>query len=290
MIGVGCYFIGHYFVKKIYRKIKKYPDGFVGLPLLGSMISFGNDMDKFMEYQTYYGEISMCTMGIHNCVVLNSSNLVKQVFKNDQAIDRLPTDFISKCPLLGNISSDIKWKLRRKILMKSFIATMDSKTVTNGVNDSFNNIVKPKIDELIRNNNGVYVARDDLLFLSLKSIFKHMTNDDIEKYPKLAKDIAKYVNNWFQYFTDLLGVALFPALLPLFKLMGTLKNFNDAEEGLVRCGNKIIEIRQHMKKSNNYDENIHTLVDDVMASHVNKTGKHNILKIYKYNMNYIYLI
>ena len=271
LVGVSCYFAGHYVIKKIYRKIKKYPPGPIGLPILGSMISFGNDVDKFMEYQTYYGEISFFTLGIHNACSLNSSKVSTQVLKNDNCVDRIPIGFFSKAPITGIIPGDNNWAMRRRVLMKSFIAVLNSKYVSASVDYSFKNIIFSKIDKIIQNG-GVYYPRDDQLFLAFRTIFKALTGDDAEKYPELMKDVIKGVDGWFVYFYELFGPALLPSMLPLFRITGTIQKFSEAEEGLMKCAASIIEIRKNVVKSGNYDKSIHSLIDDILECHHNGSG------------------
>ena len=278
LAGIGCYIGASHVFKKIYRKMNGYPDGPIGIPIFGSMLDFGKDTDKFMEDQIQYGEVSFFALGVHNGCVINSSNVMKQIFKNENAIDRIPTQFFMKISTMGNMPGNNEWKKRRKVLMKSFVTALESKIVSKAVNHSLNNIVFPKIDEIMKDN-GVYYSRDDMVFLTLTTIFKEMTGDDIEKYPQLSKDIITSVDNFFKYFYHLFGPALIPPLLPIFRLMGTVKNLHDAEELMLSCTQKIIDIRQKVLQSKNNQEIISSVVDNIMNSHKNNIdGYGDILK------------
>eukprot|EP01084_Bolivina_argentea_P316998 549556_1 len=160
---------------KQYRSYHKYPPGPVGLPVVGSLISYINT-SKFHKYigKSYHPAASVSIGLTMNLIFINDKDLILELGKHNRFKDR-PNIFTTPMkgwlpPSIININGS-EWIHRRKLLQTSLLRITNSNFMTEYVQHNIKNrIIIPSITHAI-NTNNIWIPRDVLQNFAFNTVY-----------------------------------------------------------------------------------------------------------------------
>lgn len=213
----------------LYRKYRRLPPGPVGIPFIGSMVSFVSNQASFVLSQPkLYGDLSYFQLGKHNVILINNTKLMKQLLDNRALQYRPPLKHFFDAQHNVTFTNNLKqWQLRRGIGKNSWIIPLSTLKLNSLKMDSNNNIWYKLIDEnvirifdqCINENNGLFDPNN--VEYSLNQLFQHlafnvslfgMTNQHLAITDKHYQDMTNNINKTFELFDKILAINDMPFL------------------------------------------------------------------------------
>ena len=137
---------------KLWRVYHGFPDGPLGIPLIGSGAKL---MDPFWGVSlNKYGPITHMTMGPASFLMLNDSNLIKKVYQ-DPRTTNVKTSFMGDTDIMFISTNGKEWETRRRIVYSNLMSTLKASFVENATRKFIQDKVFPVFNEKIKTNKAI---------------------------------------------------------------------------------------------------------------------------------------
>ena len=150
---------------RLRRRIKKLPNGPLGVPVLGSvfaMMSYGM-VDYYQYVLPSYGKVSMHSFGASEEVLINDVSLAQSIFvkgKNKQATNVHVFDTGYEWNKNTKTRNQFGMSHKSVASLRSLLNNQElsKKHIKMGIEKNLNNMVFPTIDQSIANNESIRVG------------------------------------------------------------------------------------------------------------------------------------
>eukprot|EP01084_Bolivina_argentea_P263693 446405_1 len=245
-LAVGLITINYLF-KRIYRKIKNYPPGPIGLPIFGCAVPFAINRDQFLKSLPTYGELTFLNVGAQNICVINSSRLFKQIMSSKYTLDRPPVPKWIKLPHFGTVNE--RWKKRRQLAMKSLINEINSGWMDNAIPHILINFTFEDVEACI-NENKLFYPRENMTLLAFSSLYYNATGTTLNKNDNsvaLCQKTSYWAQQYLYRYEQMVRATFFPYLSSIFYLTGFVQRFIETESKIKAIGEELFNKRQKVK-------------------------------------------
>ena len=279
----------------IYRKRNNLPPGPVGLPLLGSLLSFAKNSRSFAyNLREKYGLISMIYFGLNRVILISDYKLLNQYFSDKLYINRRSID--SKADKYNNASSFAsnsgeKWKHRRQILNSSLMLQLNSKTLDLKIKNYLINIIFPIIDEYARNKKEWKISHE-CNFVTFATIYSSVFNGQVPSpMDKLFLQFLKTNDQVFRIMHAYVAVLLlFPQWM--YKYIAIFNKYNKSVHDRGEVIKQWVVEYQNRRQANgslNNTENNKSLTTnycDSLLDRLSSKGKDKVRGNYNYKLTF----
>eukprot|EP01084_Bolivina_argentea_P037853 69997_1 len=239
---------------KIKRKLYKYPPGFNGIPICGTLFYFHLFPKHFLFNLGILGPISMTKIGYYNNVFINDAQLLKQLFIDKRFHNRLKirfgNDVVPKKDAPFMFLSGETWKKRRKYSMKTIFTLTSSAFILNKVNDTITNGINKHIT-----SDALWYPSDSTCLFSFNNVFSSIFRMNLELDHPFVTQFIHLNELFFKNLQTHIGLSLLcPPLLNIPQFI--LNRIVDTQYYIQQMINLLVDFMNNNGFKVNLDSNV----------------------------------
>ena len=253
LIGITTFIIISYAWKILSKKIKKLPNGPVGLPIIGNLLILLNQQKLLLKIAPKYGCITRLNVGPISLIYLNNTDAITAIVRKSETLYRPVFMNKNQAELLGQslfLLNGNKWKYRRQIVQNALFNVTNTAFIDKIFDKMLHGSVIPSVNDAI-NNNKLWYPREYLFHLAFNTIYAASFGDTIAFNDESYKKYQHYA----ELMTELSFQIIIASSLPkIFKKIPYIAHVYDTMYGYVNDTYKIIET--WINKAFKFDEEI----------------------------------
>ena len=166
ILSIIGWIISRKYVDTLYRKIRNYPPGPIGVPIFGCLF-YKIDTEFLKRLSNDYGAVATVQMGFRYVTYINDCDLTLKLFKKMEFSGREPTWIKIKAFPLLNGEAFIE---RRKLFMKTFVSMINSNYINTFGDDILQSYLFKQFDQYANTKQPLLVV-SHIQYIGMDSIY-----------------------------------------------------------------------------------------------------------------------
>eukprot|EP01084_Bolivina_argentea_P161589 281285_1 len=198
-ISMFTFLTARYFAIRIYRKIFKYPPGYIGLPFFGVLSSLILKTEQFYcNCAKSDHKILTLPLGCKTIYLINDPQIMKNIWMKDNMIWRPANQFYSgKGADIAFLEGGSEWFKRRKIFQSNMVTMLNKNFLSKHVNEILTKFIFPIINKHCNDNTVWYPGKhENIPLVSFNIMYNCIFGNYLKNDNKDFLQFVKHVNQW----------------------------------------------------------------------------------------------